>query len=134
MWGERSDFIVGAVLENGEGTEQLFARQLQPYRFELCCIPFFTYGLALGDVVETDDDYTITGVVEPSGRKTVRVWFGDTLLPRDDVADSARVLGALVEWSSTNLLAVSAPDEATADRLVERLEAWSDDGLIWELG
>jgi hypothetical protein len=40
-------------------TEQLWARQVGDRHFELCCIPYFVYDLALGDVVEIDADYRL---------------------------------------------------------------------------
>lgn len=134
VWRERADFIIGAVLDDEQGTEQLFSRQLGPRRFELCCIPFFTYGLALGDVVETDDDFTVSGVVQPSGHRTIRVWFGDTFLPRDEFTDSVKSFGVEAEWSSSNLLAISAPDELTVRRVVDLVEQRTADGLVWEFG
>ena len=44
------------------------ARQLGMHVIELCCIRFFAVGLALGDVVHTDEDYFVDGVVQASGK------------------------------------------------------------------
>jgi hypothetical protein len=41
----------------------LWARQVGDRRFEICCIPFFLYDVALGDVVETDENYSLVRVV-----------------------------------------------------------------------
>lgn len=48
------------------------------------------------------------------GRRTFRVWFGQGFQPREEVALELAGLGALLEWSSTNLLAVDAADEPVA--------------------
>ncbi len=134
VWRERSDFVIGADLEGGD-SEQLFVRQLGPRRFELCCIPFFTYGMSLGDVVETDDQYTVMRVVERRGHRTFRVWFGDSFAPRDEIAQELADLGALLEWSSTNLLAVDAADDETAQAVVDYLQKRQTSGdLIYEDG
>src|SRR5947209_2116831 len=55
VWRDRSNFIIAAeVLGGGDTrTEQLWARQVDEHRFEVCCIPFFVYDVALGDVVVT---------------------------------------------------------------------------------
>ena len=90
----RADFIIGADISaySDDATyEQLWARQLDEKTFEVCCIPFFIYDLALGDVVETATRehrrYCIDRVVEGSGRFVFRVWFGD------DVGDQASTMG-----------------------------------------
>jgi hypothetical protein len=36
--------------------EQMWTRTEDKVDFELCCVPFFTYGLSLGDVVTTTND------------------------------------------------------------------------------
>jgi hypothetical protein len=110
VWRDRADFIVGARVREGGDTEQLWARRLGEQRFQICCIPFFLYDVALGDVVETDQAYDFVRVVEESGRHVFRVWFGDSAYPRDEIADSLTRQGALLEWSSVNLLAVDAVD------------------------
>lgn len=136
-WGDRSDFVIAAAIDGGGDvpTEQLFARQVGPGRFELCCIPFFLYDIALGDVVETDDDYLVRGVVEPSGRFVFRVWFGSTSSPRDEEAQALADLGALLEWSSVNLLAVDARDGEHAQRIADHLQDAADEGrLVFETG
>lgn len=137
VWRERSDFIIAAEVPEGGDTktEQLWARQLGDHRFEICCIPFFVYDIALGDVVETDSSYVVQRVVEPSGRYVFRVWFGESFHPRDEIADGLKTFGSLVEWSSRNLLAVDAIDAAhaqhVADFLAERERAGH---LVYETG
>src|SRR5690625_5461577 len=56
-WRDKANFMIFADLsESGLSGrwEQLWSRQLSETEFQLCCIPFFTYGLALGDRVTTD--------------------------------------------------------------------------------
>jgi Domain of unknown function (DUF4265) len=135
-WRERSNFIINAVLPDESGRfEQLWALQRGDYLFELCCIPFFLYNVALGDLVETDSNYRLSRVVESSGRFVFRVWFGESFEPRQNIADELVQMEALVEWSSLNLLAVDAPDAAHAQRIADCLLAYEQvGGLVYETG
>jgi hypothetical protein len=53
--------------------ELLWTRTEDQERFELCCIPFFPYGMALGDLVSWDDATHRAHVAVLSGRGTVGV-------------------------------------------------------------
>jgi hypothetical protein len=135
VWRERADFVIGSALAEQDRAEQLWARQVGRQRFEVCCIPFFVYDVALGDVVETGADYNIVRVVERSGRWVFRVWFGETVRPRQEFADELGELGALLEWSSANLLAVDAADDTQAQAIANYLaEQEQASGLVFETG
>jgi hypothetical protein len=140
VWRERADFIIGAPLEEPGEWEQLWARRLGPNRFELCCIPFLAYGLALGDVVETETrdghEFLVARVAERSGRYTMRVWFLDTAVA-DEVAERLTGLGALLEWRGhwSRLLAVDAANEKMTHAVAEALRPHEDAGrLHYETG
>lgn len=78
VWRERSNFIIATEVDPADTnvtTEQLWARKVDDCHFELCCIPFFAYDLALGDVVEVDADYMVRRVSTASGRYVFRVYF-----------------------------------------------------------
>jgi hypothetical protein len=135
VWRDRADFVIGARLREEGRTEQLWARQSAHQQFEICCIPFFLYDVALGDVVETDAKHELARVVEPSGRFVFRVWFGETFHPRQKVADELTERGALLEWSSANLLAVDAPNEEHAQVIADYLAEQERSGrLTFETG
>ncbi|MEX2255749.1 MAG: DUF4265 domain-containing protein [Acidimicrobiia bacterium] len=142
MWRERSNFIINAELGEEDlprQFEQLWARQVGDDRFEICCLPFFLFDVALGDVVETapkgDHTYMVDRVVERSGRFVFRVWFGESFHPRDEIAEELTRLDALLKWSSVNLLAVDAVDEAHAQRVADFLEERQRLGqLLYETG
>jgi hypothetical protein len=134
-WRDRANFMIGARLDEPGKWEQLWARRLGPNRFELCCIPFMTYGLALGDVVETerydDREYIVANVVEPSGHYAMRVWFLDTSIA-DEVAARLSSAGALLEWRGhwSRLLAVDAADEAMTHVVAETLRPYEQAGQL----
>ncbi|MCF6376451.1 DUF4265 domain-containing protein [Nocardioides KLBMP 9356] len=136
-WRDRSNFIIAANIDPGSTgvtTEQLWARQ-DGDRYEICCIPFFVYDLALGDVVEVDGDHVMTQVVEKSGRYVFRVHFGQTDQPRDEVVERLQAMGAIPEWSSRSLVAVDARDESHAQEVADFLQEQEDGGhLIYETG
>ena len=136
VWRSKSDFVLAAeVMGADSDLEQLAVRQLAPFQFEICCIPFFLYGVSLGDVVETDDEYLLQNVIERSGRYVFRVWFGETAYPRDQIAHALTNLGGLLEWSSLNLLAVDAENPEVATRISDFLTAAaSEEKLLFETG
>jgi hypothetical protein len=142
VWREHANFIIHAALteENAPRRfEQLWVRQRADNQFEVCCIPFFIYDVALGDIVLTSSTeslrYVVESVAAPSGRYVFRVWFGQSFHPRDEIASELTALGSLIEWSSRNLLAVDAADgehaQFIADFLMDRQKAGH---LIYETG
>ena len=119
VWIPQANFIIVADLgvHGMQGRlEQLWARQLGEAEFMICCIPFFTYGIALGDRVLTspreDRRYIIEDVRERSGRRVFRLWLKDV----DDI-DRAEVKAfmseqrLLSEWYQKNLLALDIPED-----------------------
>ena len=142
VWRDRSNFIIGARISpgtNDASREQLWVRQISNYQFELCCIPFFLYDIALGDIVETQPlagrRYMLSRVVQPSGRYVFRIWFGESLYPRAEVTKGLDALDALVEWSSANLLAVDARDQPHAREIADYLQEHENSGhLVYETG
>jgi hypothetical protein len=150
VWRDRADFIIMARLADFDEArwEQLWAKRIAECRFEICCIPFFVYDLALGDEVETETDgdfaWVVQRVVKDAGQYTFRVWFGEVPdLSRDlhhhhgiyhEVLNRLGELGCMSEWSSSNMLAVSVAADlsrAVADYLWELEQAR---GIVYETG
>lgn len=126
IWRHKANFLIRAELADDESSrkwEQLWARQLSADTFELCCIPFFAYDLALGDEVITgpkgESRYVIQHVVRPSRRFCCRVWFGDSpdVSVTDEIVGMVKQLDLLAEFYSANLLAIDAPSKAVAHQL-----------------
>ena len=60
---------------------------------------------------------------------------GTRFTPRDEIAEQIIELGALLEWSSTNLLAVDTVDEALAQTVADALHEHEQLGhLVYETG
>lgn len=124
-WGERADFLIFARLgEAGlEGRwEQLWARKTRDGDFEICCIPFFTYGIALGDVVRTTPafgkTYVVADVTARSGRGVLRFWLkGATRDGRQRLEEVLGREGLATEWHSNNLVAVDVESSVLPENL-----------------
>lgn len=108
--------------------------------FEVCCIPFFLYDVALGDTVKTEATrsrtYLLSKVLVASGRYVFRVHLDRSMLHhRDEVAADLDAMGALVEWSSPSMFAVDAPDAERAQLIADVLFAHEGAGrLVYETG
>lgn len=127
VWQARSNFILDAPVDMGDHVarwEQLWARKLGGGQFLICCVPFFTYGLALGDVVSK----TLNGdlrVLVPSDQATIRALFGKRLnagASNIAIAQGLEALSAMFEWSSPELLAISVKRGVAVNALVAYLE------------
>jgi hypothetical protein len=118
LWRDRADFVLGARLDDVPGHpdawEQLWARRVGDF-FEICCIPFFAYDLALGDVVAIDEDLRITGVRASGGHRTFRLTLdGQPPEQREQVHADLHAMGAGFECRG-GLMAVDAGDDAVAE-------------------
>lgn len=139
IWRRKSDFIIGVEIDPA-GTdvksEQLWARRLGDHEFEICCIPFFAYDLALGDRVATDSDFTVTNVTVPSGRYVFRVHLeAGRQENASGLEEWLTSQGLLFEWSSPSLVSIDAPDLQTAEALGADLMAREQRGeLLMETG
>jgi hypothetical protein len=142
VWRDKANFVINMELPPSDSSkqfEQLWSRQVGDDEFEVCCIPFFVYDLALGDVVRTAPKggrrCIVDRVVKPSGRYTFRVWFGKSFHPRDELVEDIQKLGSLIEWSSRNMVAVDAVDAEQAQRVADFLsDREQRQQLIYETG
>lgn len=134
IWRNRANFVFAAHLGTKDGKnewEQLWGQKTGSQRFILCCIPFFVRDVALGDEVETDADFVLCRVVQPSGQMTFRVWFGgQSTAAREELVREIGEANPLMEWSSENLLALSVPEGVEAQRLADYLHAKEQQGLL----
>jgi hypothetical protein len=134
VWRDRANFVFAAHIGTKDGNnewEQLWGEKTAPHRFILCCIPFFTNDVALGDEVETDADFVLKRVIHHAGQVTFRVWFGaqDTAT-RTALVREIEALKPLMEWSSENLLALSTSDGGEAQKTADYLQAREEQGVL----
>jgi len=133
IWRDRADFVFAAHIGVKDGKnewEQLWGKRTATNRFIVCCIPFFVPDLALGDEVETDADFVLQRVVHRGGQYTFRIWFGEqSMATRESVVQELQAMRPLMEWSSENLLALSAGDD-NAQEIADILQAREEEGLL----
>jgi hypothetical protein len=133
-WGSQANWMLHADLgKDGMSTrgEQLWAKQTGTGVFKICCIPFFTYGIALGDVVEADAKNIIVKVTEKSGHNNLRVAItGEASEIHGELHDWAEKSGLLYEWFEEKYLAVDLPPEKMDSADITRLKYWAGENKI----
>lgn len=116
VWRTKANFLIVADLtcHGMPGRwEQIWARLVAIDEFEICCIPYFTYGLALGDLVRTTSaagkTHVITQVIIRSGRHLLRLWLKNSdSIGKEQVYRYLVNRAPLHEWGSENLLVIDA--------------------------
>ncbi len=117
VWRERSNYIIHAFVGDTD-YEQLFTKKIKPGLVELCCIPFFAYGMALGDFLEVDDKNLIQKVAQRNGRFTFRIDLKVEHIPsRIMIGNKFFDSGWLVEGTGDDLISLDAPDEVEAQKI-----------------
>lgn len=117
--------------------ETPWATQVGPNLFELDNIPFFAYGISLGDrffAEPTEDDPrpVFRRIHEKSGNRTIRIIFDP---PVNESAESRAVLDALVELGCTyeganpGYICINIPPAADFERVCSTA---TDAGVRWE--
>lgn len=143
-WQRMADFIILADLsEYGMPNcwEQIWARKIEDDEFMICCIPFFTYGIALGDHVRThmsnSREYIISAMVKAKGHRVVRLWLKELdRLARIQIGRFVCDESLLTETGSADLLAIDLPDDIDKQqRVIGYFESLvSEQGLLLEMG
>jgi hypothetical protein len=106
--------------------------------FELCCIPFFTYGLSLADTVELTSDDGAYRVVSKAGHRTIRFAIQDQAFAHERHAELHGALaqtGALIELRGHTLGygAIDIIDQGQGDAVIDVLGPLAQDAiLMWE--
>lgn len=139
VWRDRANFIINAPLPEEGRFEQLWTRKVSENQFEVCCIPFFLYDVALGDTVETAPQggrqYVLSRVRKRAGRYVFRAFFERPQYRfRDSTVAALQSLGAMIEWSSPSLLAVDA-EGAAVQKVADLLHGLEQqERLVYETG
>ncbi|MCK2216783.1 DUF4265 domain-containing protein [Actinomadura sp. ATCC 31491] len=122
--------------------EQIWLGDLGGGMYEVRCIPFRVYGLALGDIVDISSDGSlISSLVRPSGRKVLRV----LLIPSLGAERLSTVINSinmkigeadlLFEWSGDRHVAIDVPADINVDDLIGLVSGYVERGeAFWEWG
>jgi hypothetical protein len=119
--------------------EQMWTRTEDQHLFELCCIPFFTYGQSLGDILEVTLGTGRHRVHAKGGHRTIRFNFTNRqpaqVLHNNLHAALVGQLGCLVEFGSPRYGAIDLDISTDARAVVALLDPLHQAGnLIWEMG
>ncbi|WP_412520606.1 DUF4265 domain-containing protein [Actinomadura madurae] len=121
--------------------EQIWLRPLSDRNYEVCCLPFRVYGLAMGDVVSLDEEArSVNKIIRHSGNRVFRIFFPsspslkDFLSAKDSVISAIRDADLQAEWSGDRHVAINIPlggSVAPVWEVVRQLEGiavweWSD--------
>ncbi len=135
-----SDYMIHADLSDRQDgwREQLWTRQLAPDRFEVACLPFFTYGICHRDVVAIGSNHLVGAVPEKSGHRTLRVAMVVDHPDRNQLHEllhgSVVEAGLPHEWLQGTYLAADLPPGTDPTALVKILEAPAQAGAVhWEI-
>ncbi|MEU6770672.1 DUF4265 domain-containing protein [Streptomyces sp. NPDC046759] len=116
--------------------EQLWLREVGVEgSYEVCCIPFYAYGLALGDVVEKGESETVNRVVKKSGRRVLRVLFAEPRPLTDSRSALRRAVesaGLLSEWNGDRHVAIDVPDVAVMQPVFDSVQEIQNGTAFWE--
>jgi hypothetical protein len=136
VWRRLADYLIFYREDDYDGSlfEQLWASKVAPLQFQICCTPGFAYGLALGDVVETDGSLLIQRVIERSNHSTFRISSDEGWYGRIDVLNRIAALGGVLELLNHVLHAIDVEGDETW-ALWDYLQEGESEGLFeWEQG
>ena len=138
IWRARTNYIVMADLGEHQlpgRREQMWVRPQADGTFQLCCLPFFTYGYSLGDVIapRSDSEKLVLGrVVSPSGRRLLRLAFHAHEPQHSVVHDAVVRSGRPAEWFNPGYVALDVED-AIPNEIEEVIRRFADSGEFhWE--
>ncbi|WP_329557472.1 DUF4265 domain-containing protein [Streptomyces sp. NBC_00696] len=107
--------------------EQIWLREIDKAgEYEVCCIPFYAYGMALGDVVSKGESDTVGPSIRKSGRRALRVLFtaprplADSRLSLRRALDS---VGLMSEWNGDRQVAIDVPDMSVMQPVVDAIQS-----------
>lgn len=135
-----ADFLIQVDLEPWgmpDAAEQLWVRRLDEDRFVVCCLPFFSYGIALGDVVAVREDEALgivfDRVLEKSGHRLLRFAFFDKETARASHEDLHRRLAQAAirhEWHQAGYGAIDLAEPQDEPRAMKILAPMLDAGTL----
>lgn len=119
--------------------EQLWLKPLDDGTFSVACIPFQTYGLALGDRVRLSANDQVSEVMGSSSHRVLRMLLMPVPDPKqltettDRIRSEIDAAGLLSEWSGDRHVAVDIPPEVKPSKLFVIMQHEVSEGrAFWE--
>lgn len=122
--------------------EQIWLTSLSESTFQVSCVPFRAYGIALNDGVELDPlGRQVTRVVQKSGHRVFRAFFPPALSSDglsailDPLVAACHAGGLQFEWSGDRHIAIDLPPGGRIDGVWQIVEQLASNGqAVWEWG
>ncbi|WP_237657264.1 DUF4265 domain-containing protein [Agreia sp. COWG] len=122
IWRDKANYIINAAIPDDEEYEQLWVQKMGDGTFMVCCIPFFIYGVSLGDLIAEDENHYMTSVVRRSGRFTARLYFSEEQRRfKRETVDELIAHGAQNEWATESLMSVDCGTLDASTHIVDYL-------------
>lgn len=109
--------------------EQVWAQRINEGEFRIASIPFFPYGICLGDIVKTrgtqPPDLVVEQVTQRSGHRVLRVALtaSSTIPELHELIHSELIKSALrYEWQRAEYVSVDLPEQGSETPVVGFLE------------
>jgi hypothetical protein len=117
--------------------EQLWLREVdEGSGYEICCVPFYVYGLALGDVVNKNESEVVDSVIRKSGRRVLRIYFVEPRPSKDGrsaLVGAVESIGLLSEWNGDRHVAIDVVDISVMQPVFDSVEEEIQNGTaFWE--
>jgi hypothetical protein len=118
--------------------EQIWLNPVSPDVYQVGCVPFRVYGMALLDEVRiSSDGKYVESIVKTSGHRVIRVLLGQSGAPtaKRAVGNLLDSMDVLYEWSGERHVAIDVPPGVDIARLSKVIGAMVDAGEAhWEWG
>ena len=139
MRGKTGKLVKIQFFEPDVGYENLWAAPIKGETYRIESIPFFVYGVSLGDIVKASPDgegrLQFEKVLQPSGHKTLRARSDDFIKHATrlkSVISHLRKLSSDVEVLNSRLLAIDIPPSANLETITKYLTNRAK--VSWEYG
>lgn len=118
--------------------EELWCHEAAPGEFVVSCLPFFTYGIAFGDVIAAEPPgFAFKSVLHRSCLLTFRGCFSDpdsAAKRHEEVHAALSRLRHPHEWHGRGYVAALLPNPEAVHEILHALASFVEDGsLIWEI-
>lgn len=117
--------------------ESMWAKPLGDDLYEIHNTPFYAYGINFLDVVKVDStDETqkpiVLEVVKPSGYRTLRVYFNESIEKesRIDLLKGLKNLGVDSERLDNRYVALDVSPQGDYDSVIKKLSEWEEEKVL----
>jgi hypothetical protein len=135
---EKQSVKIRIPLEEKDRSETLWGIAIQPSRFEIDNIPFYAYGVSLGDVVEArldgDGVLVFSKIIKKAGNRTIRIFFkkGSGTPVAKRLLQAVVRLGCSFEGAKKRSVSICIPASVSLDEVEHFLDGVAE--LEWENG